>query len=302
MNKAIAAKPLAAWIQATRPKTLPTSIAPVVLASALAYRYNTFKLTPALLCLGFALMAQIIANYANDYFDYLKGADTARRKGPQRVVASGLVSPRSMKAALILSVLGAFFLGLFLIQYGGWWLVGVGIASLVSAMIYTAGPYPLGYHGLGDFFVFIFFGLIAVMFTFYVQANYFNWESFWFGTSYGLLSVNLLAITSYRDIDTDREVGKRTLAVRYGGAFVQAQYIFNFTMVVAITLMLYFGDGPEFNVAILLPLALVGPVFALMSHVYKKREQASFDAGLKTTVAILVLYTLFTSYALILTR
>ena len=138
------------WVLAARPRTLPISVIPVLLGSALAVSAKAFSLVPALVCLAFALLVQIGANYANDYYDFLKGADNEDRKGPQRAVASGLVSPEAMRNATYGVLLLAFVLGLALIAYGGWWLLAVGVLSVACAVAYTGGPFPLGYLGLGD--------------------------------------------------------------------------------------------------------------------------------------------------------
>jgi len=213
------------WLAATRPRTLPAAVAPVLVGSALAWKAQGFKPPAAALCLGFALLAQIAANFANDYFDFVKGADTKARVGPRRAVAAGLVSPAAMRLATLLTCVAAFLLGLGLVPFGGWPLVVVGIASLLCAVAYTGGPYPLGYHGLGDLFVFIFFGLVAVCATFYVQLGKVSMDSLICAVPVGLLAVNILVANNYRDADTDRLAGKRTLVVRFGRGFAKAQFI-----------------------------------------------------------------------------
>jgi len=213
------------WLAATRPRTLPAAVAPVLVGSALAWTAHGFQPLAAALCLGFALLAQIAANFANDYFDFVKGADTKARVGPRRAVAAGLVSPAAMRLATLLTCLAAFLLGLGLVPFGGWPLVVVGLASLLCAVAYTGGPYPLGYHGLGDLFVFIFFGLVAVCATFYVQAGHLTPDSLLCAVPIGLLAVNILVANNYRDAETDRLAGKRTLVVRLGRGFAKAQFI-----------------------------------------------------------------------------
>ena len=159
------------WINAARPRTLPAAIAPVLLASALAWRDGLLKPAAALGCLVFAVLIQIGTNFANDYYDFMRGADTAERVGPQRAVASGLIAPATMKHAMIGVFTAAFLAGLMLLGYGGWPLLVIGVASIVCGIVYTGGPYPLGYNGLGDLFVFIFFGLVAVGATYFVQTG-----------------------------------------------------------------------------------------------------------------------------------
>jgi 1,4-dihydroxy-2-naphthoate octaprenyltransferase len=167
---------------------------------------------------------QIGANFANDYYDFLHGADTYARVGPVRAVAAGLVSPIAMRRAMWLVFGLAFVIGLALVAWGGWWLVAVGVASIACAIAYTGGPYPLGYHGLGDVFVFLFFGLVAVGITFYVQAGYITASSSWAGAAVGALAANILLANNYRDAATDAKAGKRTVVVRFGRRYARGQF------------------------------------------------------------------------------
>ncbi|NBB78951.1 MAG: 1,4-dihydroxy-2-naphthoate octaprenyltransferase, partial [Verrucomicrobia bacterium] len=188
------------WLEATRPKTLPAAVAPVLLGSSLAWADSGFQLLPALICLFFALLIQIGTNFANDYLDGVRGTDTEARLGPQRAVAAGLVAPVVMRRAAM-GVLGlAFCLGLGLIYFGGWWLLLIGVASVVCAWIYTGGPYPLAYNGLGDVFVVLFFGVIAVGCTDYVQVGVLRNEALLLGLACGLVVNNILVVNNYRDV------------------------------------------------------------------------------------------------------
>jgi 1,4-dihydroxy-2-naphthoate octaprenyltransferase len=186
-----------------RPRTLPAAVAPVVAGSALAWRAGAFNPAASALCLAFALLVQIGANFANDYYDFVHGADTRERVGPVRAVASGLVPPSTMKWAMRLVFGLAFATGLALITWGGWWLVAIGAACIASAIAYTGGPYPLGYHGLGDVFVFVFFGLVAVGATFFVQVGRITGASVLVGAAIGALTTNILLVNNYRDAATD---------------------------------------------------------------------------------------------------
>lgn len=211
------------WVAAARPRTLPAAVAPVIVGSALAWRAGSFSPAAAAICLVFALLVQIGANFANDYYDFVHGADTGERVGPRRAVAAGLVTPAAMRRAVGLTLGLAFAVGLALVAWGGWWLVLVGGCCIVAAAAYTGGPFPLGYHGLGDLFVFVFFGLVAVGVTYYVQAGGVTvvvWEA---AVAVGLLTVNILVVNNYRDLDTDRKAGKRTLVVRFGRGFALGQ-------------------------------------------------------------------------------
>ena len=175
-----------------------------------------FDWRPAVLCLVFALLVEVGTNFANDYLDGVKGSDTKDRLGPRRAVASGLIPARLMKRVAIGILVLAFCLGLGLVAFGGWALILIGLASVVCAWLYTGGPYPLAYNGLGDLFVVLFFGLIAVSFTYYVQAGAFSLDSLTMGFACGLLVNNLLVINNLRDVEEDRASRKRTLVVILG--------------------------------------------------------------------------------------
>jgi 1,4-dihydroxy-2-naphthoate octaprenyltransferase len=242
------------WLEATRPKTLPAAICPVMVGSALAYDAGAFGWLPALLCLGFALLVQIGTNFANDYLDGVRGSDTEQRLGPQRAVAAGLITAARMKSAALGVLLVAFILGLALIPFGGWWLLAVGIASVLCAWLYTGGPYPLAYNGLGDIFVVVFFGFIAVGCTYYVQVGALNGSVLWTGLACGLLINNILVVNNLRDMAEDRISGKKTLAVRFGGNFAKWQYRFTLVLVAGITVYLGIALGNMLFLGALLPL------------------------------------------------
>lgn len=212
------------WLGASRPRTLPAAVAPVLVGSALAWRDGAFDARAAGLCLAFALLVQIGTNFANDYYDFIQGADTAARVGPRRAVAAGLIAPAVMRRAMVLVFAVAFACGLGLIAWGGPWLLVVGVASILCGVAYTGGPWPLGYHGLGDVFVFLFFGLVAVGATYFVQAGRIATEAVLAAVPVGLLAVNILVVNNYRDADTDTAAGKRTLVVRFGRPFARAQF------------------------------------------------------------------------------
>lgn len=226
------------WIQAARPKTLVAAVCPVLLGTALAWRLGAWDFLPATLCLAFAVLIQVGTNFANDLFDFRRGADQAGRIGPARMVASGLITPRAMERA-VWTVLGAALAaGCALIPHGGWWLLPLGIACVLLALAYTAGPFPLAYNGLGEVFVILCFGLVAVGGTFYVQAGFLHPTSLWIGLGVGALSSNLLVVNNLRDMETDRAAGKRTLAVIFGSTFARAEFrvFFLISMVVPVVL------------------------------------------------------------------
>ena len=212
------------WAEAARPKTLPAAVIPVMVGTALAAAHRTADYGKAAICLLFALLVQIGTNFANDYFDFVQGADTAARVGPRRAVAAGLIAPRTMLAATWLVLGVAFLVGLLLVREGGWILLPIGIVSIICAIAYTGGPFPLGYNGLGDVFVFVFFGLVAVDTTFYVQAGGLAPDATSCAAAIGLLAANILVANNYRDVETDARAGKKTLVVRFGRKFAVWQY------------------------------------------------------------------------------
>jgi len=242
------------WLGATRPRTLPAAVAPVLVGTALAAHDGRLDLRAAGLCLGFALLIQIGTNFANDYYDFVQGADTAARVGPRRAVAAGLVAPAVMKRAMIAVFVAAFLAGLGLIAWGGPWLIVIGIASIGCGVAYTGGPWPLGYNGLGDVFVFLFFGLVAVGATYFVQAGRLTADALLAAVPVGLLAANILVVNNYRDVETDAVAGKRTLVVRFGRGAARAQFVGS--LVVAFALPAVFW-ARGFSAWCMLPLLLV---------------------------------------------
>lgn len=212
------------WMLACRPKTLPAAVAPVVIATAMAFGDGLWHWPTALICLMTAVSIQIGTNLANDYYDFKKGTDTAERVGPVRVTQAGLIKPETVRNAFA-GVFALTMLGfLLLVQRGGWSIGLLGVICILSGIFYTAGPRPLGYLGLGDLFVLIFFGPVAVAGTYFVQTYELNYAVVLAGLGPGLISVAILAVNNYRDIDGDRQAGKKTLAVRFGRTFGQYEY------------------------------------------------------------------------------
>jgi 1,4-dihydroxy-2-naphthoate polyprenyltransferase len=234
------------WLLAIRPKTLPAAAAPVLIGAGLAAFRDHFALLPAVAALLGALLIQIATNLANDYYDFKRGADTAERVGPVRVTQAGLVEPEAVKRAMMLTLATALVVGFYLAGVGGWPIVVIGVASLACAVGYTAGPYPLAYHGLGDFFVFVFFGLVAVSGTYYVQSLEFTVESLIAGAGVGALSTAILVVNNLRDMETDGRAGKRTLAVRIGKTLTRFEYLKMLVIAAAVPVvgMVAFGWPP----------------------------------------------------------
>jgi 1,4-dihydroxy-2-naphthoate octaprenyltransferase len=284
------------WFEATRPKTLPAAVAPVVLGTAMAHSDGQFHLLPAAICLAFALLVQIGTNFANDYLDGIKGTDTDARLGPRRAVATGLVSAFTMKWAAIGILAFAFWLGLSLIYFGGWWLLAVGLSSVLCAWIYTGGPYPLAYNGLGDVFVVLFFGLIAVTCTFYVQAGFVSQGVILLGLACGLVVNNILVVNNYRDIDEDLLANKRTLVVLLGRRWALVQYGLSLLFAGGVLSWLAWqGRGPM----ILLGWLAIAYGFCLLGKLVKAKASVDFLAALKGAALLVVAYSGLVSLVLL---
>jgi 1,4-dihydroxy-2-naphthoate octaprenyltransferase len=275
------------WFEAARPRTLPAAIAPVIVGSALAWHDGRFLPAPALLCLGFALLVQIGTNFANDYYDFMRGADTAARVGPRRAVAAGLVSPHTMKRVMMATFAASFLLGLGLVAWGGPWLIAIGVASILAGIAYTGGPYPLAYHGLGDLFVFIFFGLVAVGGTYFVQAGALTTEALLAGVPIGLLAANILVVNNYRDVETDAVAGKRTLVVRLGRGAARAQFILSLVVALAMPIVFVARGHPVWA---LLPLALTPLAWAHIRKLRESKTPGELIALLAATGKLLAIY------------
>jgi 1,4-dihydroxy-2-naphthoate octaprenyltransferase len=213
-----------AWWLAIRPRTLPAAVGPVLVGVGLAIGDGVFRPLPALAALAGALLLQIASNLANDYYDFVKGYDRPDRQGPTRVALSGLISLAELRLGLILTLLVTAVIGLYLIRVGGWPILAVGVAAIIASVGYSGGPFPLAANGLGDLFVFIFFGLAAVVGTYYVQALTVTPLVWLAALPPGCLVTAILVVNNLRDIDSDRRVGKRTLAVRLGADGARQEY------------------------------------------------------------------------------
>jgi 1,4-dihydroxy-2-naphthoate polyprenyltransferase len=290
---------LGVWTQAVRPKTLPAAIAPVMVAGALAWRDGVFNGTAALLCLIFGLLIQIGTNFANDYYDFVKGADPVDRVGPTRAVAAGWVAPAVMHRAMWGVLITAFLLGLTLVYWGGMWLIVIGLLSVICAIAYTGGPYPLGYNGLGDVFVFIFFGLVAVGATYYVQAGMVSTDAMSLAVPIGLLATNILLVNNYRDVETDRVAGKRTTVVRFGRGYARGQFSVGLLIAFGILLYRYVIGGSAWE---LLPLLWVPMAWSQHGRLRESKTPSELIKLLGDTGKLLALYALTLSLGLVLSR
>jgi 1,4-dihydroxy-2-naphthoate octaprenyltransferase len=285
------------WLGAARPRTLPAAVAPVLVGAALAWHDGVWVPAASLLCLGFALLVQIGTNFANDYYDFIRGADTAARVGPRRAVAAGLISPATMKRAMFLVFGAAFLVGLGLVAWGGPWLIAIGVASILCGIAYTGGPYPLAYHGLGDVFVFLFFGLVAVGGTYFVQAGALTADAILAGVPVGLLAANILVVNNYRDVETDTAANKRTLVVRWGRGAARAQFALSLAGALLIPVgFLARGYQPW----VLLPLLLLPVAWAHYRRLRDSKTPSELIALLGATGKLLALYALLLGAGLVL--
>ena len=215
---------VALWISAARPKTLPAAVVPVIVGTACAHAVGEIAWGPALAALAGSIAIQIATNFANDVFDAEKGADTPDRIGPLRAVSAGLITARAMKRAMIVAFAIAACFGLYLASVAGWPIIAIGIASIISGIAYTGGPFPLGYNGLGDIFVLAFFGFVAVCGTAFVQLGHVPSLAVYAAIPVGTLATAILVVNNVRDRVTDTRVGKRTLAVRFGRTAALGEY------------------------------------------------------------------------------
>lgn len=258
---------VSAWLQAARPKTLNAAAAPVLVGAGLAEAHGAFALLPVLAALTGAIFIQIGTNFANDYYDFVRGGDTPDRVGPVRVTQAGLIPPKHVRRGMVAVLTAAASVGIYLVVVGGWPIVWIGLASLFCAVAYTGGPYPLAYHGLGDPFVFVFFGLIAVGGTYWVQALALPGDVLLAGAGIGALSTAILVANNLRDIDTDTSAGKRTLAVRLGRSGSRVEYAI--LMVVGFTVPVLGVGVYQWPAAALLALAAgvasVSPMTLIMT-------------------------------------
>ncbi|HSG47618.1 MAG TPA: 1,4-dihydroxy-2-naphthoate polyprenyltransferase [Longimicrobiales bacterium] len=286
------------WILAARPKTLPAAAAPVLVGMALAWRAGGFALLPALAALAGAVLIQVATNLANDYFDFIHGADTEHRVGPTRVTQAGLLSPVAVRNGMGLTLLAALLVGIYLVWVAGTPILWIGLAALVCAVAYTGGPFPLAYRGLGDLFVFVFFGLVAVTGTVYVQTLAFSWEALWAGAGVGAVSTCLLVVNNLRDIRTDEKAGKRTLAVRVGVTGTRVEYTLLWAFAIGVPII---GIGVH-GWPSLVVLAVLGLVAAgsAVRAVWTFRRPEELLPALPATSAGLLVYALGLSAGLVL--
>jgi 1,4-dihydroxy-2-naphthoate octaprenyltransferase len=278
---------VAHWVLAARPKTLSAASVPVLVGSACAFALGGLRLGPALAALGGALLLQIGANFANDVYDYEKGADTAERLGPTRAVQAGLISAAAMKRGMYVVFALALLIGIYLTLVAGPIVLVIGVVSILSAIAYTGGPYPLGYNGLGDLFVFVFFGLVAVCGTVFVQLGRVPALALWCSIPVGALATAILVVNNLRDREQDARVGKRTLAVRWGKKAV----IFEYGLLLALSyaVPLYLATSSARGRFVLLPLITL-PLGRRLLRAVATEQGSALNARLAGTAQLLLLF------------
>ena len=257
---------LQCWILASRPRTLPAALVPVMVGSALAIYHGIFFPAYSIVAFLCSILIQIGTNFTNDLYDYLKGTDTEERKGPLRVLASGLISVNEMKWGIFLVFFIAFLLGLYLVYSVGIMILWIGIFSIIAGLAYTAGPFPLAYNGLGDLFVFIFFGIVGTVGTYYLHAQQFTLLAFLISLPVGALVTNILIVNNYRDIEEDKTAGKNTLAVLLGKDFSRYEYVFFILVSFFIPFLLHIKY--DFNIWIFLPYITLPIAITLVKMIY----------------------------------
>ncbi len=286
------------WVEAARPKTLAAAFVPVLIGATIAYQdelINWMATTVALLC---AFLIQIGTNFANDYFDFVKGADTDERIGFERATAKGLISPKTMLNATIICMALAFIFGLYLVWIGGTVVLIIGLFSLLFGVLYTGGPFPLGYNGLGDLFVFIFFGIVAVMTTYYVNALAWSMDTFWASLAVGALCTNILVVNNLRDIEQDKIAGKKTLGVLFGETMLKVEYTFMLMLAFAIPPHFYFQL--DYEIWIFLPFLILPVALLHTKTIWTETEKRNLNQQLEKTAKFMTIFGLLFSIGIIL--
>lgn len=285
------------WVSAARPQTLPAAFAPVLVGSCLAARYDHINWAASIAALICAFLIQIGTNFANDYFDSVKGADNNERIGFERATAAGHISHQQMKLAAIITMGLAFVCGLYLVWLAGWEVLAIGIFCIICGILYTGGPYPLGYHGLGDVFVFIFFGVVAVATTYYINTLSWSLISLWSSFAVGALAINILVVNNLRDIEQDRPAGKNTLGVLFGENVLRGEYVL--MLVVAFVIPLLFFLFLDYNGFIFLPFAGIPFAVILLKQVWLDKKH-HLNNTLKLTGIFMTLFSILFSVGILI--
>lgn len=286
-----------AWVLAARPKTLAAAATPVLIGCSLAVADGAFQWIPAVLCFLFAFSMQIDANFINDYYDFLKGSDREDRLGPERACAQGWITLPAMKKGMIFTTLLSCFWGVLLLRYCGWEMIPVGLLCVLFAFLYTAGPYPLAYHGWGDVLVIVFFGFVPVGCTYYTMEHDWTWNVTMGCAACGLVSDLLLMLNNYRDREQDKISGKQTLIVRFGEK--AGRYAYLWLGIIAAGLCTYYAFNGHLWAA-LLPLLFLIPHITTWNEMVKIFQGKELNIVLGKTARNIVVFGLLLSLGLIL--
>ena len=300
-------KQIKIWLEAIRLRTLPVSVSGVLIAVGLAKFNGAFRLVPSLLCVAFAVLAQIVSNLANEYFDFKAGTDKKGRVGPRRGVTEGDFSPATLKRAMVGTLVATCAVGLSMLAvvdpgegYANWLLlVGVGVRVAVMAFAYSAGPYPLRYHALGEVAVMAFYGLVPVIFSYYVVAGDFHPYAVIAGIAIGLMGVNVLLVNNYRDVDDDREAGKRTSVVVAGRTLAAFAYLLNGLLALSVLGVLWLRLWMEWGWWTMLPPAIYMALHLTTWHRLKQRTGAALNPILGATARNMLIFTILLTLLLI---
>ena len=286
------------WLLAARPRTLPAAIAPVIVGTALALAQDDFRPLAFFAALVGSVFIQVGTNLSNDYSDARRGADTEDRLGPVRVTAGGLMPPQRVLVGTYLAFGIAVAAGAYLAAVAGWELLVVGAASIVAGVLYTGGPRPYGYEGLGELFVFLFFGLVAVTGSFYVQSEELTWEAFALSVPVGILAAAILVVNNVRDVDTDRRAGKRTLAVKLGRDRARDLFVAMLVVAFAVPLLIPLAGGLSWWLALTVPAWAFAP--SLVRTVRTRADGAALNGALAATGRLLAVFSLLLAAGVVL--
>lgn len=286
-----------AWILASRPKTLLAALVPVIIGTSIAIYSGKENFLAALIALICSVLIQVGTNFVNDLYDFLSGADNEERKGPVRVLASNLITTKEMKTAIIIVFIVTFILGLYLVHISTYITLLIGLLSIFAGIAYTAGPYPLAYNGLGDVFVFLFFGVIGTVGTYYVQAVEVTPLAFWASIPVGALITNILVVNNYRDIEEDRTVGKNTLSVKMGKKFTRYQYLVFVVLSYLVLFVVYFTF--KRSIYIFLPFLTIPMAVKLIKMIFTYQGE-QLNKTLELTAKLSAIYGLLFAVGILL--
>jgi len=303
MTKSLAAdRPSAVriWLMAARPRTLPAAVAPVLVGTALAATEGTFRVIVFVAALVGSLFIQVGTNLSNDYSDARRGADADDRLGPVRVTAGGLVPPRQVLIATYVAFGVAVLAGIYLIAVAGWELLAIGVASILAGVLYTGGPRPYGYEGLGEVFVFLFFGVVAVSGSYFAQVQRLEWEAFALSIPVGLLAAAILVVNNVRDLETDRRAGKRTLAVRLGRGRTRSLYAAMVYVAFLIVPVTWLAGADAIDVWVMLSWLALPLAVPVVRIVRNRADGASLNGALARTGLVQLAFCVLLSAGLLL--